>query len=181
MKISGYFPADPVEFESIDPNTRRVEWLNQVGMFLMGVVLVTSILFPLHPILGDSMNPTYVNGQEAFCARVNFTPLSQGEVVIAYENSILLIKRVAACPGDTITITADGNVEVNGVPYQYGIGRADTTAFAGLTQNEDGSYSATMEDGQYYLLGDNRENSADSRYYGPFSRSAIMERVMFVL
>lgn len=181
MDISGYFPAAPVEFESIGKGDRHVARMNRLGMFFMWVFAVTMILFPFHPVSGSSMFPTYENGQEALCTRLCFGEFSTGDVVIARTSEFLIIKRVAACPGDTITINTDGSVMVNGEPYEYGEGSSyESGYFAGMTENADGSYSATMGDGQYYLLGDNHENSADSRYYGPFGRSSITEKVLYV-
>lgn len=182
MDIKGYFPAEPVEFKSVGKGDRYVARMNRLGMFFLWTLVITVIIFPLHPIRGNSMNPTYINGQETICTRLCFGGFSQGDVVITRANNILLIKRVAACPGDTIKISPDGNVTVNDKPYTYGMGSAFVSGFyEGLTLNEDGSYSATMGDNQYYLLGDNHENSADSRYYGPFTRSAITEKVLVVI
>lgn len=180
-EIKGYFPADPVEFESIAPGDRKITKMNRLGQFFMWVFVITCLCFPVHPIVGSSMNPTYVNGQEAVCTRL-YPVVSRGDVVIAYANDELLIKRVAALPGDTITINTDGTVYVNGEDFGCGMGNSYVSGYyEGLTENEDGSYSAVMGSNQYYLLGDNRENSADSRVFGVFSRASIRQKVVFVL
>lgn len=181
-KFPGYFPADPVQFESIDPVDVHERRRGKILVFACFLVFFTSIMFPRHPISGSSMNPTYVNGQQAFCARTMFGALGRNSVVVAYPgDGKLIIKRVAAIPGDTLVISPDGSVTVNGEAYTYGMGSAYASLmFEDMTPNEDGSFSVTLGDGEYYLLGDNHENSADSRYYGIFQRSAILETVMFV-
>lgn len=179
--IPGYFPAEPAEFESVGRGDKKVAFYNRIGYAAMSILIITAILFPLHPINGQSMYPTYDDGQKAVCTRICIGPYSQGDVVIAKTSRHMIIKRVAACPGDTITIHPDGSVDVNGMAYTYGIGSAYSSGFySGLTKNEDGSYSATMGKGQYYLLGDNHENSADSRVYGPFGRWQITQQVLKV-
>lgn len=181
--MKGYFKADPVEFKSFDPVDIHAQRRNRLLVFVCFTLLWTSFIFPRHPISGSSMNPTYVNGQQAFCIRQPFGNFNKGDVVIAYPGTgYLVIKRVAAGPGDTIAIHPDGSVTVNGELYAYGVGSAyEGGSFEGLIPNEDGSYSATLKDGEYYLLGDNRENSADSRYYGIFKRSDIEEKLLFVI
>lgn len=180
--IKGYFPAEEVEFKSIGRGDRYVDYMNRLGWCLMVMLAITILAFPVHPVVGSSMNPTYVDGQEALCTRICIGEFQKGDVVIANAGGKLLIKRVIACPGDSITIHPDGSVSVNGKTSEYGTGSSYLSGgFAGLSRNADGSYSGIMGDNEYYLLGDNRENSADSRYYGPFYRSRILQKVMCVI
>lgn len=148
-------------------------------VFLIGILFL--VFFASHPVSGMSMYPTYHNGQRTFGMRFYPFALHSGDVVTAYANSELLIKRVAAAPGDTFTITEDGKAYVNGKEYTYGRGRMNTEeSFAGMTKNTDGSYTITLKKNEYYLIGDNHENSLDSRIVGPVSRTQILEKTFFV-
>ena len=53
-------------------------------------------------------------------------------------------------------------------------------SFAGMTKNTDGSYTISLKKNEYYLIGDNHENSLDSRIVGPVSRTQILEKTFFV-
>jgi signal peptidase I len=84
-----------------------------------------------------------------------------------------LIKRIVAGPGDTIAIAADGRAIRNGErlaePY---VRRCRTSDLCTLPR------PAAIPPGHYFVLGDNRPNSTDSRYWGPVPASAIEGRVV---
>jgi signal peptidase I len=84
-----------------------------------------------------------------------------------------LIKRIVAGPGDTIAIGVDGRAIRNGErlaePYVRPCRRVDRCAFP---------RPAAVPPGHYFVLGDNRRNSSDSRYWGPVPLSAIEGRVV---
>ncbi|MDY6278699.1 MAG: signal peptidase I [Roseburia faecis] len=155
------------------------------------IVIFFLAFFASHPVSGMSMYPTYHNGQRTYGMRFYPFSLHTGDVVTAYANGKLLIKRVAAGPGDTFTITTDGKAYVNGQEYAYGAGRMNTentfagmmnteNTFAGMTKDTDGNYTITLKKNEYYLIGDNHENSLDSRYVGPVSRIQILEKTFLV-
>lgn len=176
------FPAADADIRDTDLSSKWRNIRGDTGSVLLICLALFLLIFGHHPISGGSMYPTYHDGQQAYTLRPFIWPISQGDVVIAYSPSKhLVIKRVAACPGDTLVVANDGSVTVNGEPYTYGAGNCIDEYMNGMTVNEDGSYSITLGKGQYYLLGDNHENSADSRTYGPFSRTTIWEKVVLVV
>lgn len=170
------FPAKEAHIST--PSSNK----SDLASFAILFIAVLMLAFGHHPISGDSMYPTYHDGQQVVTMRPIIGPIKMGDIVIAKSpNGYLIIKRVAATPGDTLVIQNDGSVTVNGEEYPYGKGsELVSDGFLGMTSQDDGSYSITLGKGQYYLLGDNRENSSDSRVYGPFKRSSIWEKVVLV-
>jgi signal peptidase I len=83
-----------------------------------------------------------------------------------------LVKRVVALPGDTVS-ESNGKLYVNGKPADEPYLAADTIT--------NGLALMTVPAGSYYVLGDNRTNSFDSRRFGPVSADAIHRRAVEVI
>lgn len=180
-EFSHVFHAKNADIRDIDITDKWKKIRGDAYSIIITSFAVLLLVLGHHPISGESMHPTYHDGQQVVSIRPFLGTLKQGDVVIAYcSNKYLIIKRVAACPGDTLVVSNTGAVTVNGEPYTYGVGNCLTDTMQGMNVNADGSYSITLGKGQYYLLGDNHENSADSRTYGPFNRSSIWEKVVLV-
>jgi signal peptidase I len=103
------------------------------------------------------------------------TAYTRGQVVVLYPDpahaGIPLIKRVIGTPGDTLTLESN-LVAVNGAPlvepYVYG---APTSCMQYCG-------TVTLEAGQYFVMGDNRTQSYDSRYFGPVNEQDIIGHVL---
>ena len=113
-------------------------------------------------VVGDSMEPGLVNGQEILMNRVIYRLSSpkRGDVIVflpnGNQNSHYYVKRVIGLPGETIHIQ-DGNVYVDGVMLEEDE-TIDKIMDAGIAQNE-----LTLELDEFFVLGDNRNSSEDSR------------------
>jgi signal peptidase I len=148
-----------------------------------------------------SMVPTIAVGDRFMAQVKDIGPIQRGEVVIVRAGSTRFVKRVAAIPGDTIAMRG-GVVILNGtaVPQQPlgpGPDRAVRLGerFPGEARShelydlgpspQDDTPAVTLGAGQYFLLGDNRDNSLDSRFpqvgggLGIVERSRIEGRVLF--
>ena len=152
----------------------------------IGIPLALCILLFItraHPVSGQSMFPTLENGQYIISSKVMLKDPAQGDIVVArspQNDGKLFIKRVAAVSGDLLRFTSDGKLYVNDVLYPYGQGNIITTGlFGDFERDENGDYVSSVPEGTYYLIGDNFEHSADSRVYGPFDRSSIVETVIW--
>lgn len=113
-------------------------------------------------VIGSSMEPTLANGQEILIDRFSYFFVSpgRGDVVVflpnGNENSHYYVKRLIGLPGDTISIQ-DGYVMINGILYEED-GKYDKMEDGGIAETE-----ITLGEDEYFVLGDNRNNSEDSR------------------
>ena len=151
----------------INENIKREEKINRRFLgFTAVLVLVLFIVFFLFTevyfnvlVEGDSMKPTLKSGD---VLTVNsYKDVEKGDIIIVDNHGKLIIKRVIAVAHDRIKIE-DGYVFVNGKlleeDYVYKQGVTDNLAWT----TED----YILEEGEVFYLGDNREDSSDSRIYG---------------
>lgn len=130
-------------------------------------------------VIGVSMEPALYNGQEILVNRFGYKLFSPkaGDVVVflpgGNQNSHYYVKRVAAEPGDTVVIR-EGVLYVNSVPYTKA--ELDKIADPGILENE-----LTLEKDEYFVIGDNINNSEDSRSgnIGPVKADSIIGKVWF--
>lgn len=146
---------------------------------LIFVGLHTSFL--VLPLDGPSMQPGLHTDERVLVNSLvyAFSGPQRGDVVVfhtPFDPSQIYIKRVIGLPGDTITLTLNA-VYVDGVllnePYVPPIP-------AGANENPQAA-TVHLGAGQYFLLGDNRLDSRDSRYFGPVPRANIIGQAQFVV
>ena len=130
-------------------------------------------------VVGISMEPVLYNGQEIFINRFLYKIVSPkaGDVVVflpnGNANTHYYVKRVVAVPGDSVQIK-NGSLYINGLLYK-GV-EYDKIEDAGIAENP-----ITLENGEFFTLGDNINNSEDSRSgnIGAVKRENIIGKVWF--
>lgn len=106
---------------------------------------------------GTSMYPNFSNGEIILYSRLHKS-IGYGDVIIFQKNSQSYVKRVFGKPGDTVSISDTGDVLVNHVPLVL-----DQLLLAGTTKAGDLKAPVTLRENEYFVLGDNRPVSLDSR------------------
>lgn len=118
-------------------------------------VLISTLILPVLQIEGTSMSPTLSNGDIVLLTKTN--SFDRGDICGFAWNNKLLIKRVIGLPGDWIEMDKNGTVYLNGValdePYAMQISYGEC----------DLEFPFQVPQEQYFVLGDMRESSIDSR------------------
>ena len=134
-------------------------------------VLITTLFLPILQISGDSMSPTLEHNEIVVLLKTK--KFERGDLIGFYYQGKILLKRVIALPEDEVAIDADGNVYVNGElleePYVTDKRLGDC----------DLEFPYKVPGASYFVLGDRRSNSVDSRnsVVGAISRDDIIGKV----
>ena len=134
-------------------------------------VLITTLFLPILQISGDSMSPTLEHDEIVVLLKTK--KFERGDIIGFYYQGKILLKRVIALPEDEVAIDADGNVYVNGElldePY----------VTEKCTGDCDLEFPYKVPGTSYFVMGDQRINSVDSRNsaIGSISRDDIMGKV----
>ena len=146
---------------------------------LMALILVYSVGMRTS-VIGVSMEKTLYSGQQVLVNRLSYLFLGpkEGDIVVftpnGNRNTHFYIKRVVAVPGDAVCIK-DGRLYVNNTIVDYGY---DKIMDAGIAED-----IFTLDVDEYFVMGDNCNNSEDSRSgnIGPVSRDMIEGKAWFAL
>lgn len=132
----------------------------------VGQLISAKVMFSSN-VIGDSMNPTYLNDQRVWVNRLE-SP-ERGDIIIVNEGEKYVIKRCVGMPGETIQII-DGVVYINGNEYNEDyIKDGNRDYYSGVA-----SEPVKLADDEYFMLGDNRVISKDSRVIGPVSADMVI-------
>ena len=118
-------------------------------------VIISTMLLPVLRVTGASMNPTLQNDEVLLCNKLS--DIKQGDIIAFYYNNKVLIKRVIGLPGDVIDIAEDGTI------YRNGEALEETYVSELALGEKDVETPITVPESRYFVCGDNRGVSIDSR------------------
>ena len=170
--------------EQIESERKRYRWKKAYWKALKGTIsvltyiaavaaLIATLVLPVLQIEGTSMEPTLVNGDIVLLTKTK--DFGRGDICGFSWNNKILIKRVIGIPGDWVEIDVDGTVYLNGEkldePY------AEQIAFGEC----DLEFPFQVPQEQYFVLGDMRESSIDSRntLVGCVENEQIIGKIFF--
>ena len=139
-------------------------------LIIIAVILIRTFIITPVRVDGASMDQTLEDGQILLLYKL--ANIDYGDIVVLDEEKEgeIIIKRIIGMPGDTVSIrdnTIYVNVEEVEEDYAYG----ETSDYEEIT----------LDDDEYFILGDNRPISKDSRYFGPVKEDEIIGKVIFRL
>ncbi|MCR5625094.1 MAG: signal peptidase I [Lachnospiraceae bacterium] len=157
-----------------------IEILIYVAIIIFCVKIVPEYIIQRTIVDGSSMESNYNDGDNLFVEKVtkHFKNPDRFDVIVFYpnpeENDDYYIKRVIGLPGETVQITGD-DIYINGELLEENYGK-NSMKTAGIAEN-----GITLGKDEFFVLGDNRKISLDSRYeeVGPVKKANIGGRAVF--
>ena len=165
------------EIERMQLSHRKRNRLTTVFVVLLvlaaSMVLAATLKFPILLVGGDAMNPTLESGQALLTIRTQ--QLERGDIVAFYHGNELLIRRIVGCSGEQIHIADDGLITVNGETFE------DVFSASMVLEPSDLTYPIQVPESCFFVVGDNRAISMDSRMMeiGCVSSERIVGKVIF--
>ena len=191
-----------LRYNEDDDRTLLEDILGFVKVFVVSaIVILLFVNFVAHPVRvdGKSMYPTLKDGEFGFTnvGGVLLNGVERGDIVVVTMEEdgqkTHWVKRVIGLPGDTVTCVNDvvfinGKVldETQYIDPDYRQSCVDKFGYFNKVPNEDNTDvkdfdEVKLDNDEYYVMGDNRPYSKDSRYVGPVKKSQLFAKKMLVL
>ncbi len=173
------------EKKEVPPSEVQAGALVNIGLFLLELIkiailagltiwLVRYFLFKPFYVKGESMQPNFFESEYLIIDELTyrFRPPVRGEVIVMkapVAEKDFYLKRIVGLPGERVKIEDNKVIIYN---EQYPQGKVIEESY--LTEETDGSYSTTLGPNEYFVMGDNRNASFDSRRFGPIEKDKIV-------
>lgn len=149
---------------------------NIVYILIMVLIFAVSRCFSIGLATGESMSPTIPSPSILLINKLD-KDLQRNDIVVCKESGLKTItKRIIGLPGESVTITIDGKVFINNTLYEDEYGNISFPMYL----SGDRSYPVVLGEDEYFVMGDNRNVSADSRNteIGNIKKENIVGKVM---
>ena len=158
-------------------NARTVREVLEIAILTLLLFIGARLIVQNYQVDGPSMTPTLLNQQYILVDKLQyaFSSPQRGDVIVfeyPKDPSQDYVKRVIGIPGDTVSVAANGVVTVDGT--------ALSEPYVNDLINRYPPQTWTLQAGQYFVLGDNRGDSSDSRAWGPVPRNDIIGKALLV-
>ncbi len=149
------------------------EFIKDASKYIIVIIFVLLFfifVMGLQQVIGPSMNPTLNEGDIIITNKFiyRFKSIERNDVVVISQDEKYMIKRIVGLPGEKVEYQ-NNDVLINGKAYKETFTNSETEDFT----IQDLGYDVIPED-MYLVLGDNRENSLDSRTFGLISKNQII-------
>lgn len=156
-----------IEYEPRKTSESLFEWLEIFIVSVAAVFILFSFVARIAVVEGNSMYPTLANDDKLLVRQIFYTP-KQGDIVVCqsvrYGLDKPLVKRIIATAGQKVRLDRDNwKIYVNGYPIDEPYLVIGEGAMVGWEYDED---EIVIPKGHVFVMGDNRNNSLDSRFYG---------------
>lgn len=177
-------PVSIPSLEQVEAEREKIKYRKRYRRTLSGTlgvlavaaaaaVLVATLVLPTLRVSGKSMEPTLQDGDVVVLLKQK--SFDTGDLVGLYHNGKILLKRVIAGAGDWVNVDEDGNVFVNDEPLTEPYVTEKSLGLSDIT------YPYQVPDGSWFVMGDHRAVSVDSRNsaVGCISQEQIIGRIVF--
>ena len=171
--------------EKVDPKDVNIvrdllSLLIYIGIVVLICFLITQFVGRRTSVHGSSMEPTLSNDDSLWINLLSYRfgdPERYDIIVFPYADDVHYIKRIIGLPGETVQIADNGDIFINGQLLE------EPNKFSRIVNPGRASNPITLGPDEYFVLGDNRNNSRDSRYsdVGNIKREKILGKAVFRL
>ncbi len=157
-----------------------LEWILLVAGAWVAAILITTFVVQPFEVPTGSMIPSVQPGDRLLVAKYSYElgDPQRGDVAVFHnwqQGQPDLLKRVIGLPGETVAMGADGRFTIDGKPLDEPYLAPEARRTMAGTR-----LPYTLKAGEYWMMGDNRNNSGDSRFNGPVERAAFVGKALFV-
>lgn len=152
-----------------------ISTLIYMGVILLGTWLLITYVGQRTSVSGGSMEPTLIHNDQLILDKISyrFEEPERFDIIVfpfQYAEKTYYVKRIIGMPGETVQIDSAGNIFINGEILEENYGK-EAIQYPGLAEEP-----ITLGEDEYFVLGDNRNNSSDSRdpSVGNIKRDNIM-------
>lgn len=178
------FSKDISQSGTLKPSFRAEAW-ETIRFIIIALIIVVPIrVYIAQPFIvsGASMDPTFLTGQYLIVDEVSYRvgdPVRGDVVIFKYPKNPkqYFIKRVIGLPGETVTVNEKGKVFIK-IP---GASSLITLKEPYVEFTKEDAVELTLKEDEFFVMGDNRAGSYDSRAWGPVSRNLIIGKAFLRL